>query len=116
MLFFQKSKKQPFSAPKSSSVFLRRRFFLACREERHAMMRIFRAHQFIKGISHCYRPKTASADGIYCAIRVRAMEEFTHRQHQFTPIRPECKVLRGLRLLLTLVTEQLIRQSFESRG
>jgi hypothetical protein len=50
------------------------------------MMRNLGARQFIKGISHCYRPKTASADGINRAIRVRAMEEFTHHQHRFAPI------------------------------
>ncbi|HEY6852131.1 MAG TPA: hypothetical protein VI320_38720 [Terracidiphilus sp.] len=80
------------------------------------MMRIFRAHQFVKGISHCDRPKTASANGINRAIRVRAMEEFAHHQHRFAPIRPEFKVLRGLRLLLTPMTKQLIRQSFESHA
>jgi len=76
-------------------------------------MRALRVHQFIKGISHRYRPKTGGADGINRAIRVRAMEEFTHRQHRFAPIRPELAVLRALRFYLIPVTKQLIRQSFE---
>jgi hypothetical protein len=62
------------------------------------MMRILRAQQFTVGISYRYRPKTASADGINRAIRVGAMEELTRCHHRFAPIRPEFKVLRGLKL------------------
>jgi len=65
-------------------------------------MRILRSHQVIRGISDRYRPKTTSADGINRAIRVRAMEEFTHQQHRLAPLRPEFKVLRGLMLCLPL--------------
>jgi hypothetical protein len=108
------AKKYPFSPPKSSGVFLGRRFFLARREQRHAMMCIFRAHQFIKGISHCYRPKTASADGINRAIRVRAMEEFTHHQHRSLRSDLNSKYFAVSDFLLTPIDKHLIRQSFQT--
>jgi hypothetical protein len=58
-------------------------------------------------ISHRYGPKTFGADGIYRAIRVRTMDEFTHCPHRFAPIGPEFKVLRGLKLLLTPMSEAI---------
>jgi hypothetical protein len=99
------------SPPKSSSVFLGRRFFLARREERDALMRILRAHQFIKRISHCYRPKTASADGINRAIRVRSMEEFTHRQHRSLRSDLNSKYFAVSDFLPTPIHKHLTRQS-----
>jgi hypothetical protein len=78
------------------------------------MMCILRAHQFIKGISHCYRPKTASADGINRAIRVRAMEEFTHHQHRSLRSDLNSKYFAVSDLLLTPIDKHLIRQSFQT--
>jgi hypothetical protein len=77
------------------------------------MMRILRAHQFIKGISHCYRPKTASADGINRAIRVRSMEEFTHRQHRLLRSDLNSKYFAVSDFLLTPIDKHLTRQSFQ---
>jgi hypothetical protein len=78
------------------------------------MMRIFRAHQFVKGISHCDRPKTASANGINRAIRVRAMEEFTHHQHRSLRSDLNSKYFSVSDFLLTPIDKHLIRQSSQS--
>ena len=75
------------------------------------MMRILRAHQFLMGISHRYRPKTAGTDGFNRAIRACAMEEIARCHHRFVPIRPESKVLRRLKLVSPFEGEQLACQS-----